>query len=109
MISVGPTLKNVKSAIVNLDLELFYLNSIDTKTEIILENVKANRLIIVEPYYSGSVLKYLATYLKNNPVKILQIGVPNKFIDKYGSIDEITKFIRLDSQSIKDSIQDFVK
>jgi transketolase len=89
VIMVGPVLDRVIESTKNLDLDLIYLNNLGPE-EIDFSGIqiKGNKVVIIEPYYSGPVLQRMSSYLESNDLRVLQIGIPRKFLTNYGTPEE---------------------
>ena len=89
VIVVGPVLDRVIESTTNLDVDVFYVNNLGPE-EIDLSgiNVKGKKVVIIEPYYSGPVLQRMSSYLESNDLRVLQIGIPRKFLTNYGTAEE---------------------
>ena len=55
---------------------------------------------ILEGGFGSSILEFVNIHLKNIKVDIKRIGLPNKFVEKYGSQDELHKYNNLDKKNI---------
>ena len=55
---------------------------------------------ILEGGFGSSILEFVNIYLKNTKIEIKRIGLPNKFVDKYGSQDELHNYYKLNSKNI---------
>ncbi len=107
IIAVGPILDDVLEAAKGLDVELLYCSSISQKVILELE-VLSNKLIIVEPFNSGSTRQNLNIRpLLSNP-EILEVGVPVKFIRNYGTVAELKEFLKLDVNSLRERFVEFL-
>lgn len=107
LIVVGNMLDKILPEIRNLDLNVFYcttINPFDTNT--FNKHHKNNKVIIIEPYYSGAILNQISDYTGFS--KILSIGVPKKFIHSYGSIKDIDLELGLDGKTILKKIKEFI-
>jgi len=109
IIVVGPVLDRVLEATEHIDADLLYLNSFP-KDGLNLSNFDciSNKLVIIEPYYSGLVLQNLSPILAKNAHRILQIGVPRKFLTNYGSVDEHYTSIGFDPPQLFTRISNFL-
>lgn len=89
VIVVGPLLDRVIESTPNLDLDVFYLNNLGPE-EIDFSglSIKGKKVVIIEPYYSGPVLQRMSSYLESNDLRVLQIGIPRKFLTNYGTAEE---------------------
>ena len=105
IIAVGPILDDVLKAIEGLDIELYYCSSISSKAKLEIDlEVLSNKLIIVEPYYSGAVLRKLKVNSLVNNFRSFEFGVPVEFIRKYGTFNQIKEFLQLDPESLRNRI-----
>lgn len=103
IIAVGSMLQTVLEASKDLDVTIIYCTTVkpfDTKNLLI----KNNKLLIVEPYYSGPILNNIELSLGGLKGSYTNIGVPDNFIRKYGTKEEVDKLIGLDVATIKQKI-----
>ena len=109
IIFVGPILDRVLEATEHIDADLLYLNSFP-KDGLNLQDFDcvSNNLVIIEPYYSGLVLQNLSPILAKNANRILQIGVPRKFLTNYGSVNEHYTSIGFDPPQLFTRISNFL-
>ncbi len=106
---VGPLLDTVVDAVRDLDVEILYVNSVLSDQAIpIPMAIPSGKLLIVEPYYSGFILGKVVDQLSERGTRISQIGVPKSFIRKYGTVEEIQKYLNLDSHSIRAKVQELI-
>ncbi|MDB4847816.1 hypothetical protein OAI02_04890 [Candidatus Pseudothioglobus singularis] len=104
VIAVGPMLSKVLEAIKDLNITLIYCTTVKPFDFSSIESLLNKKILIIEPYYSGPVLTNILR--ENNSLigNFTSIGVPNKFINKYGTKDDIDQMIGLDSASIRKQI-----
>lgn len=107
IIAVGPILGDVLEAANGLDVELLYCSSISQKSKMQLE-VVSNKLIIVEPFNSGSIRQNLTILPSSSNPEILEVGVPVKFIRNYGTVEELKELLKLDVNSLRDRFVEFL-
>lgn len=109
IIVVGPILDRVLEATEHIDAELLYLNSFP-KDGLNLQDFDcvSNNLVIIEPYYSGLVLQNLSPMLAKNAHRILQIGVPRKFLTNYGNVEDHYTSIGFDPPQLFTRISNFL-
>ena len=104
IICVGNMLDNVLSATNDIDVTVLYYTTVKPfDSETLLENSNET-IIIVEPYYEGGINYMVSKTLKNKPHRIINIGVPHKFLTNYGTKIEHDTFLKLDSDSIRNTI-----
>lgn len=104
IICVGPICDNVVLACEKIDINILYLNEITTLPINLIKKINPKKIIIIEPYYSGPVLSNLINSEPSLLAKIYQIGVPLKFISKYGEKKQVDKFLKLDNISLSKKI-----
>ena len=67
--------------------------------------LKVKKVITVEENvldggFGSSILEFINTHLKNIKVEVQRVGLPNKFVKKYGSQDELHKYYELDKRNL---------
>ena len=108
-IAVGPFLGIALRALSDLDIEIHYVNSIDSsKTMEIKTSFPGRKVIIYEPYYSGAILLKLSEQISAAGCEVLQIGVPKKFLENYGTFEEQMQSLKLDLNSIQIRVETFL-
>jgi transketolase len=104
VVSIGPTLNAVKEACIDLDVEILYINSlVPFDTELISNNCKSNKILIVEPFYEYSSAPLFLQSLKRS-ILLDSVGVPRKFIHNYGNKSDIDNLIGMTSEKIKKKV-----
>lgn len=105
IISVGNTLQNVLEATIGMDVTILYYTTINPfDGELLLENFNEN-IILVEPYYEGGLNYKINKALNGAKYKLVNIGVPHKFLINYGTKLEHDKHLGLDVEGIKKTIE----
>ncbi len=105
IIAIGTMLKSVLEASADLDVTIIYCTTVKPFDYASIKNLIKKKLIIVEPYYSGPVLLNILKEDDHPLEHVVNIGVPNNFINKYGKKEEIDKMIGLDAISIRARIE----
>ena len=103
VLAVGNMLQAVLDASAGMDLTILYYTTIfPFDRALIQECIEENdRLVIVEPYYSGPLALDVLEALENKRVKISHIGVPRTFLTNYGTKAEHDQNLGLDAGSIR--------
>ena len=101
IIAVGTTLDAVLEASSDLDVTIIYCTTIKPFDLSSIKKYLNKKILIVEPYYSGPILRNIHRESNNLSGNFSMIGVPNSFINKYGNKNDIDKMLGLDSESIK--------
>ena len=98
---VGPLLDTVISALENEDVTLIYCTTVKPfDSSFISDNPRLKKLIIVEPYYSGSVLQNIIEAHDNIKFEIRMIGLERTFIENYGTKAEVDSLLEMDLYGI---------
>ena len=109
LIVVGPFLKEVLESLTELNIEIHYSNSITGLKSMKIESeFPGKKVIIFEPYYSGALLLKIIEQVSINGCEVMQIGVPKEFLEKYGTYQEQLNYLKLDSLSIRNSVEKFI-
>lgn len=106
---VGPMLSEALSGLAETDVEIHYLNSLSYGKSIKIEtNFPEHKVVIIEPYYSGALLLAMEEQFRNQGIQVMQIGIPRKFIEKYGEYSDYLNYLQLDAVAIKKKVEDFI-
>ena len=109
VIAVGPMLDTVLSATENLDVSIVYVTSLRPfDGEIVANEATSGRIVIVEPFYEGTVAPLVLEAVEGMATRIKSIGVPRNFIHSYGSFEEQTSRVGLSVESVASSIRTFL-
>ena len=109
IIVMGPFLAQTLSGLGDLDVEIHYVNTISSVKQMKIESIFSSRkVVIIEPYYSGTLLIKLISQLSANGCEILQIGIPVEFLRNYGSYQEQLINLNLDPNSLKKRVETFI-
>jgi transketolase len=84
--AIGPVLNFVLEECKKFNLNLIYYTTVRPFDYKILDKIrnKTKKIIIVEPFYCGSITNEVLSYYKKDNLKIESISIPYKFLDKYG-------------------------
>lgn len=105
VLSIGPNLGVVLDASEGLDLNILYINEISRDSiEEALAQVKGTILIVVEPFYEGTLAQLFVPYLGQIDFKLAFEGVPREFFHSYGTYDDLNKVARLDKGGLRNRI-----
>jgi len=105
VIAVGTALRPVNEACENLDVTILYYTTVAPFDQTTLKDkATSNKILLVEPYYSGVLLPDIIAALKPQPLVIETIGVPKKFLTDYGKVEQHNELIGLTYKNIKDKL-----
>lgn len=111
IIAVGPVLGFLENIVSKINCNLLYYTSIrpfDKKTLNKFKK-KTKKIIIIEPYYGGSILNYIFEVFEKQKINISTINVPFEFIRKYGNKEDINKKIKFTKKDIEKKISNLLK
>ena len=106
VIAVGPMLDRVQEACKDMDVTILYYTTLAPfDHETLRNNMRGDRLIVCEPYYSGACAVDIAAATAGHPVAVHYIGVPREFPHHYGTADDVDRVFHLTADDIKKRIQ----
>ncbi len=106
IITVGPMLDKIKEACKDLDVTILYYTTLTPfDQETLRQNICGSTLFICEPYYSGALTFDVVTSGIKPDIQIVHIGVPREFIYRYGTTEDIDKFLGLTAEDIRVKIK----
>ena len=110
VIAVGPFLDRTLAALEGVDATVLYATTVvplDAET-LAREAADAPDLIVVEPFYEGTTAGAVAAALAHRPTRVLSVGVPRRFIGRYGTPEEHDRELGLDVAGIRARILAFL-
>jgi transketolase len=109
-VAVGPFLSRTLAALDGVDATVLYATTLvplDAGT--LVREAASPNVILVEPAYEGTSAAQIAAALSHRPIQLLSIGVPRKFIERYGTSEEHDAALGLDVRGIRERIVGFLK
>lgn len=107
VVSVGPTLQHVLPAAEDLDVCILYYTTMapfDRRT--LNQHVAiSGKVLLVEPFYSGTLAREVCEAMRPKAVAIDSIGVPREFLTHYGQAEDHDKAIGLTAENIRTRLQ----
>ena len=110
VIAFGPVMNNVIPAVENLDVTVLYYATVAPFDKETLRNnlVKNGKILLIEPFYAGTMVREIVAALPGKSVSIRSIGVPTKFLKGYGKAEEHDEAIGLTQSNINMTIRDII-
>lgn len=107
IVCIGNMLSNVIEATRNLDITILYYTSINPfDSDLLLNNYLYDKpIIVIEPFYEGSINYKITKTLEGKNYKLFNIGVPHKFLKNYGTKLEHDEHLGLDIKGLKNKIE----
>jgi transketolase len=75
---------------------------------LVREAATSPRVVLVEPAYEGTSAAQIAAALSHRPMQFLSIGVPRRFIERYGTSAEHDAALGLDVRGIRERVLAFL-
>ncbi len=108
ILCVGNMLSVVLDATEDLDVTILYYTTISPFDSETLSNNFNENIILCEPYYEGCLNYEVNKVFSDKSHRILNIGVPHKFLTNYGKKEEHDVDLGLDKNSIYNKIKKFL-
>jgi transketolase len=111
IIVIGPLLSKVIEAVVDLDVTILYYTTIMPFDDLMLiENLsETNKILVVEPFYSGTLDHLICKSLYPKLFSIDHIAVPREFLTNYGTSEEHDLKIGFSILNIRNKVCEMIK
>jgi len=110
VIAAGPFLSRTLAALDGIDATVLYATTLvplDPET-LAREAAPAHEVVLVEPVYEGTTAGQVAAALAHRPTRLLSIGVPRRFLKRYGTAEQHDAELGLDAGAIRERIRAFL-
>jgi transketolase len=108
ILAVGPTLDPVLAATADLSATIAYLSTVvPFPAAEVRALASGGEIAIVEPYLAGTSAAALADALRDEPRRLLTLGVPPIELRRYGTPEEHRRAYGLDAAGIRRSLDAF--
>jgi transketolase len=110
VVAFGPALEYALSAVHDLDVSLLYYSTINPFDEEAIRDciTSSKKLLVIEPFYSGTMSQKIIDALHGQSIRVQSIGVPRKFLSNYGTAKEHDEAIGFTSKNIYDRTRAFI-
>jgi transketolase len=87
VIAIGPVLNFIYEECTKMNLNLIYYTTIRPFDYNIIKKIKnkTEKIIIIEPFYEGSITNDIINFFNNKKLQIESISIPYNFLTNYGS------------------------
>ena len=109
-IAAGPFLSRTLAALDGIDATVLYATTLvplDAET-LAREAAPAAEVVLVEPVYEGTTAGQVAAALAHRPTRLLSIGVPRRFLKRYGTAEQHDAELGLDAGAMRERIRAFL-
>ena len=109
VLAVGPMLERTLPAVEGMDLTVLYVTSVAPfDAETLVREATGPDIVVVEPFYDGTLTPAVSAALAGRPSRIGSVGVPRRFIHTYGLLEEHDREVGLDTAGIRERIASFI-
>jgi transketolase len=105
VLCIGNKLNETVSACENLNVTLLYSNTIFPFDKETLKNNFNKKIIIIQPFYVGSLDNLISEVFDDQYYRIYNIGVPRQFLTNYGTKTDHDSHLKLDFAGIREQIK----
>jgi len=110
ILAMGPALTWVMPAVRDLDVTvLYYTCAHPFDADTLVRHCPHGRLLLCEPYYAGALVPEIVKALSPAPVRIECLGVPRRFIDRYGHAREQDVELGLTPDSVREKLAELME
>jgi transketolase len=109
VVTVGPTLDATLAAVAGLDVTVLYATTLvpfDART--LREMTPSRTVVLVEPFFEGTLVADVVAALAPDAVRIEAIGVPRRVLSRYGTPEQHDAAIGLTPDGIRRRITAFL-
>ena len=110
VIAAGPFLSRTLAALDGIDATVLYATTLvplDAAT-LAREAAPAAELVLVEPLYEGTTAAQVSAAMAYRATRLLSIGVPRRFIKRYGTSEQHDRDLGVDVHGIRERILAFL-
>ncbi len=109
VVAVGPMLDATLAATEGLDVAVLYATTLAPFDAETLRAVASTRsVVLVEPFYEGTMVADVVRALAPDPVRVEAIGVPRRILSRYGTSEQHDADIGLTPAGIRRRIEAFL-
>jgi len=110
IIAIGPVLDVTLQAAKDEDVDILYYSTIipfDSKT-LQKSMEKKSKIMVIEPFYSGTISNLIIESLEQKSIMIKSIGVPKEFLTNYGLAEEHDNAIGFTTKNISKELRKLI-
>ncbi|MEK7575000.1 MAG: transketolase C-terminal domain-containing protein [Patescibacteria group bacterium] len=106
IIAVGPALRPSLEACANDDVTILYYTTVAPfDSDTLRNNCSSGRVLLCEPYYTGTLTNDIMSALNPLPIVIENVGVPREFLTHYGKASEQDAYIGMTGSAIHSKLK----
>ena len=109
VVAVGPILSSVLQATQGMDVSILYYSTVAPfDGDTLRENCPSGVIAVVEPFYQGTLTQDIMSAVNGQAVRLLSIGVPRRFLTRYGKSIEHDEQYGLTVPQLRKRLKEFV-
>ena len=111
VVAVGPVLDVTLEAVADLDVTVLYATTVtpfDGETLRAAVATTGKSIVLVEPYYEGTLVPEVVAAVASTPVRVEAIGVPRQILDRYGTAERHDAEIGLTPAGVRSRVERFL-
>ena len=109
VVAVGTALAPTLAATQDLDVTVLYYTTVTPfDGDTLKQHSASGKIILVEPFYTGTLAADIHAAMGSTAVAIETIGVPHRFLTNYGHAEEHDEAIGLTAANIRQRVQGFI-
>jgi transketolase len=101
VVAVGPMLDRTLEATADLDVTVLYATTVVPLDAATLRHVAGAELVVVEPFYEGTLAREVTFALSDRAVRLVSVGVPREVDSRYGTREEHDRANGLDTAGVR--------
>lgn len=109
VVAIGPMLDRTIDACSGLDVAVTYHSRVDPFRAFYLQYRASRKMVIVEPFYEGTMSYDVQRELNGYTAEITSIGVPRRFVTSYGTPEELDEECQLTTEHIRRRIIEAIR
>ena len=112
VVAVGPLLDVTLEAVADLDVTVLYATTVtpfDSETLRAVVAATRKAIVLVEPYYEGTLVPQVVAAVAPTPVRVEAIGVPRRILDRYDTAERHDAEIGLTPAGIRSRVERFLR
>ena len=110
VIAIGPVLDKVIEATKYHDVDVLYYSTVlPFDNDALIKSLRTkSKILVVEPFYTGTMSHLILSSLPKKAVELTNIGVPREFLRKYGVAEDHDNAIGLTVENIEKKLGELI-
>jgi transketolase len=110
VIAVGPVLTTVLEGVSDLNVTVLYYTTVSPfDRETLRQNTASGKVLLVEPFYSGTLAAHVWDALRPKAITLDCVGVPRVFLRNYGKAEDHDRLVGLTPAHIRERMEGLVR